>query len=197
VSLGLACVLAASLAACGDPLAHLEMSEWYGHVRLNAKDPFRHSWDFLRADYGGVLQDKEVRNAGQHLDYDAYYPGEFTVAIQGGEEGVIVDLGTDDELATRLGATQTVGGGQGFAALALEGARFGHPPADHVLDWSPGAADTSYTDHLPVKHRHVYLLRVSSRDAEDRVTELLVKLLVVKLETDIVEFEWVRLSWEK
>lgn len=177
------------LGACGDPLADLDLAEWHGHVRLNAKDPFRHSWDFLRQNYGGVIQENEVKNGGQHIAYDSYYAGEFSVGIQGGEKGVIVDLGSDEELAKTLGVTQTVGGGQGFAHLSMETGRFGYAPADAALAWAP-AAPGSLLDHLPVVQHHVYLLRIVDGTSG---LDMVVKLLVVQHETDAVEFEWIRL----
>ncbi len=163
-------------------------------VELYATDPLRHDYDFVRADYGAVVQDGQIRNAGSHIDYSTYYANDLTVAIQGGNVGTIVDLGTDDAVAASLHASETAGGGQGYAALLLHDGRFGLPAADAVLDLPKTDLFTSNDPgaHVTPMHGHVLLVRIA--DKYDASLDLVVKLSVVSLTTgDRVAFEWMRL----
>ena len=160
-------------------------------AELFAKDPLRHNYDFVRSDYGAIIQNGTLYNAGSHLDYSSYSANEFTVAIQGGNQGLIVDLGSDDEVAASLGVAQTGGGGQGFAGLVLHAdGHFGLPAADAVLDRPK--SDVKYEAHAPPKKAHVFLIRIV--DSYDAQLDLVVKLFVVSLtDGDRVAFEWMRL----
>ena len=159
-----------------------------GFATLYAKDPLRQSYDFVRSEYGSTIQNNQVVNAGAHISYSSYVDGAFTVGIQGGEQGIILDLGTDDEVAARLGVTETVGGGQGFAALAFRERVFNDSTAQGALTAAlHGAAPA------PVVDRHVYVLRIQS-EGSNTSKELVVKLLVISLtEGRETSFEWVRL----
>lgn len=158
-----------------------------GFATLWANDPLRQKYSFVLAEYGTVLHDNQVTNRDSHLDFGAYEKNAFTVGIQGGEQGVIADLGTDDALAARLGVSQTIGGGQGFAALTLAQGQFNDAVAQGVLTAPPDGIVS-----VPVVNGHVYALRVVDR--HDPEFELLVKLLVVDFTPDTsVTFEWVRL----
>ncbi len=159
-------------------------------AELYATDPLRHNYDFVREDYGGVIQHGTLYNAGSHIDYSTYYANDFTVAIQGGNRGLIVDLGTDDEVAAGLGVMQTGGGGQGFAGLLLREGHFGLAAADAVLDRPK--SEIMYEAHAAPKNMHVLLIRIV--DSSDPTLDLVVKLAVVSLASgDRVAFEWMRL----
>jgi hypothetical protein len=163
-------------------------------AELYASDPLRHDYDFIRADYGAVIKDGVLYNAGSHLDYSTYYPGDFTVAIQGGNIGAIVDLGLDQDVAASLGASETSGGGQGFAALVLKDGRFGLPAADAVLDRAKSDLSNSNDpgSHVTPLNGHVFLVRIA--DTNDAALDLVVKLSVVSLTPgDRVACEWMRL----
>src|SRR5262249_27258887 len=86
---------------------------------LYANDPLAHSLCFSDGKEGLVFQGGEPRNRCSHIDFDAYKTGSFSVGIEGGELGRIIDLGTDDELSMQYGYQQTVGKGQGFASIEL------------------------------------------------------------------------------
>lgn len=163
-------------------------------AELYATDPLRHDYDFVRADYGTVIQDGQIRNAGSHVDYSTYYANDLTVAIQGGNLGTIVDLGADDALAASLHVNETAGGGQGYAALLLHAGRFGLPAADAVLDKAKIDLFTSNDpgSHATPMNGHVFLIRIA--DKYDAALDLVVKLSVVSLTPgDRVAFEWMRL----
>ncbi len=192
------CLLASSLVAClhdvflprdvpeGDASdASVEAGPTSGATTLYTNDPLRSSYDFDRADYGAVVQDGQVKNAGSHIAFGTFREGAFSVGVQGGDTGVIVDLGTDDEVAQRIGAVQTVGGGQGFAGLTLGESGFNDARANGLLTTEPrGTADAD------VRLRHVYVVRIVRPPRED----LVVKLLVVSFTlNESAGFQWIRL----
>jgi hypothetical protein len=163
-----------------------------GFAELLPNNPLRHSYDFLRADYGAVLQENEVRNAGSHIDYGTYIPGELRVGIQGGERGIILDLGPDDTIAAKLGVVQTIGKGQGFAHLTMTAStRLSIPEADSLFSLDPSVPDHDY-NHVQPHIGHVYILRI--RDQHDSDFDLIVKLTPVYLAPrERIAFQWVRL----
>ena len=176
-----------SVAACGlevEPGA-ARPAPTSGFAYLIAQDPLRHTYDFKRADYGAVVQDNTVKNAGSHLDYSSYVENELAVGIQGGEAGTLVDLGTDEELAAKLGVEETVGSGQGFAHLELVAGRFSVAEANAALDATP-----DQTGHLEPQVGHVYLARIVDVHSGQ---DLVAKMLVVHLEAGAE----VALEWEK
>lgn len=151
---------------------------------LYAKDPLRNSYDFDRADYGRVIQDDSIKNRGSHITYGTYASEGFSVGVQGGEPGSILDLGTDAELAQRIGVQETVGGGEGFAGLTLEGETFNDPTAAELFTMQPAIAASA-----TVSAGHVYVLRIVRKPEK----EIRAKILVVAhVPGDSVVFEWIR-----
>jgi hypothetical protein len=150
-----------------------------------------HSLNLVDSGPGSVVQDNELRNRGAQLDFGACNPGCFTVGVQGGEDGRIVDLGTPGELAQRFGYAETVGGGQGFASLRFENGvlaiRNGHVAEADAL-FGPQASP----DHAQVALEHVYVARIFGKNDP---AEVLVKLHVVALQPgQSVTFRWERLA---
>lgn len=131
----------------------------------------------------GVVQDHELRNKDGQLDFGGYHAGEFTVGIQGGESGRIVDLGAESELSERYSFEDTVGGGQGFASIHFaEGGfriRSGTDSAKGQACAEAAAvfADDPRGNHAPIQLDHVYIVRIVDR--HDEAYELLAKLHVV------------------
>jgi hypothetical protein len=66
-------------------------------VTLDSADPVRNTWCFGSDAYGRGLQDGEVRNFGAQLEYGWTAPGQLSVVGSGGEQGVIVNLGSRPE----------------------------------------------------------------------------------------------------
>ncbi len=161
-----------------------------GEVELVATDPLRHSFDFVRGKYGSTIQNGQIVNSGSHIDYGALFPDELAVGVQGSDQGIIVDLGPDSIVAGRIGVTETVGSGQGYAALALESGHFNDPDAAPVLDTPASQLSLDATGHAQPFRGHVYALRIVRGSAPD----LVVKLLVVSVTPgQRVDFDWTRL----
>jgi hypothetical protein len=158
-----------------------------GYAELRANDPLGNSIEFVHGQYGSVLQAGEVRLRRSHLDFSIYFPNEFTVGVQGGDVGAILDLGVDAEVAARLGLRDTLGGGQGFAALDIAEGRFNLEDANALLRVEPQGVQ-----HAAVHVGHVYLVRLLPYDRKGE--DLIIKLLVVAYEEgSSVGFHWIRL----
>lgn len=168
-------------------------------VTLYARDPLAKSFCFGDASYGRVFQQGEVRNRCSDIDFGGYARGAFSVGVEGARKGVVLDLGTPDDLRKRYGFTETVGGGQGFASLHVAGSsvlvkgagdsklpqelREGRDLFSDAAEKAVGMATT------PVKLGHIYLLRLT--DGHDASYELIVKLLVVAYTPDeVVTIRW-------
>jgi hypothetical protein len=162
-----------------------------GTADLFAKDPLRHDYDFVRDAYGAAMQNGQIVNVGSHIDFGTYNADAFTVGIQGGQIGAIVDLGDDAQVAAAVGNTETVGGGQGYAGLTLSGGSFNLPAANAVYMLTTADAGAT-SDDAPVVQNHVYALRIIDRDTPG--AELVVKLLVTGFTSGTeASFEWTRL----
>lgn len=128
-------LLAAALSGCiedvevidtGDTTSPADRSH---AADLWAADPLRQTLDLRTGDYGLFIQDGELRNRQSHLGFGLPNPSFVEVGIQGQETGVLIDLGTDADLAVALGAQN------GFVGLSRgEGGRFGYGPADALFD---------------------------------------------------------------
>jgi hypothetical protein len=91
-----------------------------GVITLYALDPLAQSFCFRDAGDGHVFQEHEVRNRCSDINFNSYYAEQFAVGIEGGRLGVIVDLGTAEDLKKEYGYEETVGSGQGFASVHIE-----------------------------------------------------------------------------
>jgi hypothetical protein len=167
-----------------------------GVATLYGLDPLSQSFCFSDPGEGHVFQQHAVRNRCSDINYGSYHAEHFSVGIEGGRLGNLVDLGTADDLKKEYGYEETVGGGQGFASIHLEDGNvvilkdrraqlmqalkesatvFGQPA-------KPGEA--------PVKLGHIYLARIT--DNHDSSFQLVVKLLVIAY----VPGESVTLRWQ-
>ncbi|MCA9588102.1 MAG: hypothetical protein KC657_22420 [Myxococcales bacterium] len=146
-----------------------------------------------------VVRQHELRNRDGQLDFGGYYPGEFTVGIQGGESGRIVDLGAESELSERYSFEETVGGGQGFASIHFADgairirAGAGSVPGQKCAEALAVFAEEPRGNHAPIRLDHVYLVRIVDRHDEEY--ELLAKLHVVGYQPgQSVTVRWQRLE---
>ncbi|HUR97775.1 MAG TPA: hypothetical protein VMZ26_06850 [Pyrinomonadaceae bacterium] len=150
---------------------------------LFARDPLTQSLCFKDGGPGGVFQNGQTRNRCSDLNFNSYSADAFKVGVEGGREGVILDLGTPEELMKKYGYTETVGQGQGFAsidvkngkALILKDYRTGK-----LQDLSESAAlfhVADKTSSAAVRLGHVYLVRIT--DKNDKGFEMFAKFLVV------------------
>lgn len=142
---------------------------------LFADDPLECTLDLTTATAGMIVQDGEVRNRNSHLCM-GYFPDSLTVAIQGGDRGAIVDLGSLEQLASAVGVQPVGNGGNAYVALDTAFARA------HA-----GLQELEGTAHATIRQGHVYLLRV----AQEREPDLLAKLIVLEFQPGAsVTFRW-------
>jgi hypothetical protein len=155
-----------------------------GIATLFARDPLTQSLCLRDGGPGLVFQQGEKRNRCSDLNFDSYTANAFSVGIEGSRKGVILDLGTPQELKGKYGFSETVGGGQGFAsidvgngrALILKNFRTGELQEIGESAQLFRAPSHGYSS-VPVKLGHVYLLRIT--DPNDKSFEMFAKLLVV------------------
>jgi hypothetical protein len=167
-----------------------------GMITLYVDDPLAHTFSFEAGGYGGILQDCMVKNVGADLDAEGYYPGEFTVGIEGGSSGQILDLGSVEGLRNHYGYDETVGGGQGFASIRVNGTHF-----DILRNYAAQSTQTlmqtrvlsKQPNHVPIADDHVYLVRLV--DSARPPNERFIKLLVVRYEPgEAVTIRWAELN---
>lgn len=152
-------------------------------VTLYALDPLARTFCFGDGRYGSVLQDGEVRNRCSDLDFGNYEADGFSVGIEGGRVGAIVDLGGPGDLSRRYGYAETVGSGQGFASLRAEGGRVRilknrrERSFQDLTESAPLFREGKPGERVPVRLGNIYLIRLTDR--HDRDFQRLVKLQVV------------------
>lgn len=156
-----------------------------GLVRLYRADPLAHTLDLSTGAFGNRFHDNELFEGRAHLDYGVYARDALTVALAEDDRGLIVDVGTGDDLAAAYEFEEVDGGGRAFASLRLSGDEFqvrrNFPEGafQKLLEAKP--FDTRRADafrtSLPVFPGHIYLVRVWHKDHPER--EVLAKVLVV------------------
>ena len=163
---------------------------------LYALDPAASSLCFADGDEGHVIRQGVVYNRCSHIEFDHYYSGSLTVAIQGGEEGQIIDLGTPDELKKQYGYSETVSSGQGFASLVFRDGKIQIRKAGEKGELQALTGSQQLLEQ-PVKGGasaiakagHIYLARITDRHNKD--FQILVKILVLRAAAgDQVTFRW-------
>ena len=149
-----------------------------------ARDPLAQSLCFRDGGPGGAFQDGQTRNRCSDLNFNSYSPNGFSVGIEGGRRGVIIDLGTPEELKGKYGYSESVGGGQGFASIDVRDGK-----ALILKDYRTGRRQeigesaqlfrvpSDRSASVPVKLGHVYLMRITDR--HDKSFEMFAKVLVV------------------
>ncbi|HEY3038736.1 MAG TPA: hypothetical protein VGJ66_08365 [Pyrinomonadaceae bacterium] len=164
---------------------------------LYARDPLAQSFCFRDGNYGRVFQDGATRNRCSDIDFSGYKPDNFCVGVEGGRQGIIVDLGTPDNLQQKYGYEETVGKGQGFASIRvrdgkvfvlheLRSQKLQELRETALLFQAPSTSLSS----VPVRLGHIYLMRLT--DSNDQGFELIVKLLVIAHTPD----ESVTIRWQ-
>ena len=154
-----------------------------GVVTLYALDPLSRTFCFADGKDGHVFQKYEVRNRCSDIDFNNYNAGGFSVGIEGGRVGRIIDLGNFNELRLKYGYDETVGNGQGYASLHIEEGRvviLKDRKSQAVQDlkesgllFQEGAPSAS----APVKLGNIYLLRLTDR--HEKAFQRIVKLMVI------------------
>lgn len=165
---------------------------------LYGLDPIARTMNFTDGAYGGVIQDHEVKNAQSDIDFNCYLRNGFTVGIEGGREGAIVDLGPSRELGERFGFSETVGRGQGFTSIrfvdgTLQILADSSTQATQPIPEAASLVPSGGKNSAPVKVGHAYLVRIV--DKHDPQFELVAKLLVVEFRPgESVTIRWERLK---
>lgn len=166
-----------------------------GLVTLYQRDPIAGKVSLATGAYGGVFQDHQVKNHQSDLDFGHYHANEFSVGIEGGRIGAIVDLGTPEALQQAYGYGESVGGGQGFASIRMEKgqlvilADFNKQTTQPLRNTSGLFGTLQSGAHAPIYDNHVYVVRI--RDSHDPQFERLAKFLVVRYEPGVsVTLRW-------
>ena len=160
-----------------------ETQDVTGLATLYALDPLSRTLCLKDGRPGGVLQGNEVRNRCSDIDFNSYKSGSFTVGIEGGRLGSIIDLGTAEDLMKKYGYQETVGKGQGFASLRIENSKLvilkdRRAGTVRELDEARGLLEASRKEGAAtVRLGHIYLVRL--RDTHDKAFNLTAKLIVV------------------
>lgn len=167
-----------------------------GLATLHALDPLSSTLCLKDGRPGRGFQDNEVRNRCSDIDFNSYNTGAFTVGIEGARLGNIIDLGTAEDLKKKYGYQETLGQGQGFASLRMEGSRLvilkdrrtgtvqELEEARELLEASRKGAAAA------VRLGHIYLMRLT--DGHDKTFNLMAKLIVV----DYRPNESVTIRWQ-
>lgn len=167
-----------------------------GLATLHALDPLSSTLCLKDGRPGRGFQDNEVRNRCSDIDFNSYNTGAFTVGIEGARLGNIIDLGTAEDLKKKYGYQETLGQGQGFASLRMEGSRLvilkdrrtgtvqELEEARELLEASRKGAAAA------VRLGHIYLMRLT--DGHDKSFNLIAKLIVV----DYRPNESVTIRWQ-
>jgi hypothetical protein len=166
-----------------------------GLVTLYQRDPLAARVSFATGAYGSVFQDHQVKNHQSDLDFGHYHAIEFSVGIEGGRIGAIVDLGTPETLQQEYGYRETVSGGQGFASIRMENGRLviladaASQTTQPLRNTNALFGELQPKAHAPVHDNHLYVVRI--RDQHDRQFDRLAKLLVVRYEPGVsVTLRW-------
>ena len=154
-----------------------------GIATLFARDPLSQSLCLRDGGPGGTFQNGQTRNRCSDLNFDSYSANAFSVGVEGGREGVILDLGTPQELKGKYGYSETVGGGQGFASIGVRNGKalilkeYKSGELQEVAESAQLFGSPKAVFSVPVKPGHIYLLRVTDR--HDKAYEMVAKILVV------------------
>jgi hypothetical protein len=146
---------------------------------------------------GQTIRDNRVGNRCSDLSFTTAGDGNLVTAVEANRVGVIIDLGTADELRDRYGYEDAEAGGEGFASLRVHEGKLvilkddGPPEKLQPLREASVLFSTGRPSAIaPIKLGHIYLLRIE--DAKDRSFQLLAKLIVIAYRPG----ESVTLRWE-
>src|SRR5262249_17490165 len=159
-------------------------------------------FSFADGQYGLTISGRSVVNRGSDIDFNSYTPGGFSVGIEGGRVGTIVDLGSAADLQKKYDYQETVGNGQGFASIHRQGGKIQIRKDDNTFQPIKEAGELfregkKKTAGAAVKLGHIYLVRLTddqrARELQpNKAFERFVKLLVISYKED----ESVTIRWE-
>lgn len=160
---------------------------------LYALDPITASLSLRDGKPGTVFQDYVAKNRDSQISFHVYTKDSFRVGIQGRDRGVIVDLGSDEELRTRYGFADTVGSGQGFASIhigqgrGLIGKDYQSGQFQPLKEFDELGLAREDADVARVVLGHTYLVRIDSGRNEPLYAKLKV---VAYLPGESVTIRW-------
>lgn len=167
-----------------------------GITTLYAFDPIAQSLCLRDGEYGSVIQENEVRNRCSDLNFNSYNANGFTVGVEGGREGVIIDLGTPSELQKKYAYGETVGNGQGFASITVKDGKayILQDRRTRAMQEIKGVESLfqkplTKSGTAQVKVGHIYIMRLT--DTHDKHFDRLAKLIVIAhVPGESVTFRW-------
>jgi len=166
-------------------------------VTLYALDPLARTFCFDDGKYGQMFSDWCVYNRRSDIDFNNYNKGNFSVGIEGGEVGTIIDLGSSADLQKKYKYQETMGNGQGFASihrknntiLILKDDPYNHT-FQRMEESSELFRDGRSVASASVNLGHLYILRIT--DHTQTSFERIVKMLVIAYKPN----EWVTIRWQ-
>jgi hypothetical protein len=167
------------------------------NATLYAYDPIAHTLSLNKGNYGGIIEYYGVYNQGCDIDFNAYQTGNFTVGIEGGRVGRIMDIGSAASLQQYYGYPETVGSGQGYASIYRKNNQVYilksyytnpitvQPIIGSSMLFNQGIVEAGAIIQLG----HIYLIRIT--DINDKSFELVAKLLVIAFTPNVsVTIRW-------
>lgn len=155
-----------------------------GVATLYALDPLAHTFCFRDGQDGYVVQQSEIRNRCNDLEFNSYNIGGFTVGNEGGRMGNIIDLGAANELRQKYGYKESsLVTGQGFISLHVENGKVvilkdrKAQTVQELMESKELFMEGRSLATLPIKLGHIYLVRLT--DTWDKSFQLLAKMIVV------------------
>ena len=165
-----------------------------GIFTMYSIDPLARTLCFSDGKEGMVFTDTTWVNRCSDLSFAG---SNLVAGIEVDRLAAIVDLGTADELSSRVGFEDSQGGGTGFASIHLRGDKImvlkqdlGKQEFQPLQEASKLFTELGSSVAAPIKLRHIYLVRIT--DKKDKSTLQLVKLMVIAFRPN----EAVTLRWE-
>jgi hypothetical protein len=170
-----------------------------GITTMYALDPLSRTLCLRDGREGMVFQNNRWGNRCSDLVYSLAGGGSFVTGVEATRVGVVIDLGTADELRERYGYEDADSGGEGFASLQLQGNRILILKEDNpnetlqALREGPSLfSEPGPSANAPVRLGHIYLLRIA--DKKDSSFQRIVKLMVIAYTpNESVTLRWVLL----
>jgi hypothetical protein len=154
-------------------------------VTLYRHDPVTRTLNLQTGAFGGAIMAREYHELPAHLDFGFYTEDAMTVALAEEDRGLILDLGTGDDLARTYEFEEVDGGGRAFASIRRVDNEFqirrNFPETGfQLLKEARGILPRTGDAHrvaMPITVGNIYLVRVWNREAPE--TEVFAKILIV------------------
>jgi len=165
---------------------------------MYASDPETSFYDFGHAASGGIITQGGVYNRGSDIAFNNYFTGGFSVGIEGGEEGIILDLGTTNSLFNEYNPHLN-GLYNAFAGLFFNTSNNNTVMLNRSMDYPIAENAFLQTDNTTARNAyiyedHVYIVRLW--DSNDSTFRRVVKIKVLHANSDEVTFRWVNIGRE-